>query len=211
MNLAILQPIYKYINSSSYIANLVFYSSCVTNGIRPLPVICDRTFIQEARGQIAKTVVKHFDDIDLCLWLDSDHQFEFKDLTALLERMNKNKLDILSGSYLKRCDQEETICAMVKQDDGYHWLKEGKGLYEVDIIGLGFCLMKPEVIKHMWQKYKADLFNITCSDKENLVYQGEDVQFCKLLKEEGYKIFLDMDILIGHHGFNRFPKTMIIK
>lgn len=212
MRLALLQPVYKYMCTTAYVANMNFLHELHKSGVTAYPIISTRTYISEARSQLVRAVVNNIENIDLVLWIDNDHQFNPIDFQNLYNTLQIHKLDVVSARYLIRSDERDSLCALVESRDHpgqYHRItEEARNLMKVDVIGLGFCLMKPQVLKHMWDKYKTDLFHTECVNKETLQYKGEDTTFCELLRAEGYEIYLDNSVNVGHYGFNLFPKLV---
>jgi hypothetical protein len=214
MRIAILQPLFKYINSTAYIANMIFLRRLISGSFEVDYLMTDRTFLPEARNQLVKKFVENKDRFDIALWLDSDHQFKAEDFIRLLNVFKAHQdIKMLSGRYLLRSDDEQNyLCAMIKKNGMYQTLTmESQGITEVDAVGLGFCLIDPDVLVHGWNKYKNLLFKFQCVNDDTLQYKGEDVWFCEKVKKMGYKIFVDHNVNIGHYGFNRFPRLIDIK
>lgn len=139
---------------------------------------------------------KHF-IADYVLWLDSDHLYLKKDFDLLLKTIEEKNLELCSGTYKMR-GSEETCHGINKNGGFYHYhykeLNEKPDeLFEADVVGFGFLLMKGAFLKGMWEKYGDKLFEMDLKD-----FGTEDAKFCKLTQGEGHKIYFHPQARIGH-------------
>ena len=135
------------------------------------------------------------------MWIDSDIIFTSQHFQALLNH-NKN---IVSGIYMmgngvhfatvEKWDEEYFKKHGTFQFSTLKEIEDYKGLTEVDYTGLGFMLIKKgvfESLKYPW--FQPIFHNIgNCKD-----FSSEDVSFCRMVKEKGYKIYIDPQIRVGH-------------
>ena len=127
------------------------------------------------------------------LWiLNDDHVFKPDILTRLLER----NVDIVMPLCLKRSGPFQPVIYEAYESGGYKQLEfdyiNGKeGLLEVDGIGHAGILIRRNVI----EKMKENWHKVGWLNSE---YDACDLYFCKKAKEEGFKIFVDLDNTIGH-------------
>lgn len=135
------------------------------------------------------------------MWIDSDIVFKPEHFQALF---NHNK-DIVSGIYMmgngvyfatvEKWDEEYFKKNGTFQFFSLEDMKDRKGLIEVDYTGLGFMLIKRgvfESLKYPW--FQPIFHNIgNCRD-----FSSEDVSFCRMITEKGYKIYIDPEIRVGH-------------
>ncbi len=135
------------------------------------------------------------------MWIDSDIVFTPQHFQTLL---NHDK-DIMSGIYMM--SDSKHFATVKAWDEGYFAkngtfkfmdtdeLNDHKGLIEVDYTGFGFMLVKRgvfESLKYPWFRpifYKMG----NCQD-----FCSEDVGFCRLIAEKGYKIYIDPQVRVGH-------------
>lgn len=135
------------------------------------------------------------------MWIDSDTVFNTAHFQALL---NHDK-DIVSGVYKMK---DNIHYATVKNwDEGYFkvhgsfpFLTDGdlinhRGLMEVSYTGFGFILIKRGVFESLEYPWFRPLF-VEIGDCMD--FTSEDVAFCKLVREKGYKIYVDPQIRVGH-------------
>ncbi|MDP6460053.1 MAG: hypothetical protein QF829_04605, partial [Candidatus Hydrothermarchaeota archaeon] len=67
----------------------------------------------------------------------------------------------------------------------------GGKLFRVDAVGMGCCLIKAEVFRSIAQPW------FVYDVKRN---RGEDIYFCEKVKEAGYDIWVDPEVLPVHLG-----------
>ena len=156
--------------------------------------------IEERRGTDKK--------IDYILWIDSDHRFMPEDIYTLIQHLKDHDLDSLSATYFTK-SLPTGACALEIKDrlaDGrpnkYKLLVDfttGR-LYEMDAVGFGMFLMKPEILEEVYAKFGKCPFTFETRGPNNDHIIGEDISFCEKMKDIGYEVWLDTGVLIGHMG-----------
>ncbi len=138
-------------------------------------------------------------EADYVISLDSDHIYSSIALYDLIKRIKENDLQMLSAKYYARNDfrLDGRTVAMGKYDnDGKFEMHvpapDESGIVDMDVVGLGFCVMKHSFVKEMTDKHE-NLFHI--DSKGNF---ADDVVFCSFVKESGYRVCYDADTIIGH-------------
>jgi hypothetical protein len=121
---------------------------------------------------------------DFHLLVDWDHTFP---PDALL-RLARHNLPMVGANYPER-HSGGSPTAYRGQDAP----ARGRGVESVAAIGLGFCLIKPEVFTTTPQPW----FRSQISDEGALVC-GEDVHFCNQVREAGIPVHVDHDLIVGH-------------
>lgn len=121
------------------------------------------------------------------LFVDADMSFE----PDTLKRMRKWDKDILGLAANRRKLPLESV---VKPLDGDITKPLPTELFEAESCGTGVMLIKTEVFK----KLPAPWFDFSYDDNGERV--GEDVGFCRLAREHGYKIWVDPSIPVRHIG-----------
>lgn len=153
------------------------------------------SLVYDSRNKLGKKALEM--GADLVLWLDSDMVFEPNLLVDMVETLEKENLDILSGVYYRRSEPftpvlfdktERTPANQIKVSEFEEIPKEG--LFEVGSCGFGCVLMRAQVLFDVMAHY-LDLFS-------PIGRSGEDVAFCVRAKELGYKIMADPSIVLGH-------------
>lgn len=135
------------------------------------------------------------------LFIDSDMYFE---QDALVKALNRN-VDVLTGLYFKRRDNHEpvlykSIGKRTYSEDGkvtQHGFADietdfSRDFFQTEGCGMGFCLIKTDVLRKMQNKY------LSCF--EPIQGLGEDLSFCQRLKEMNVPLWCDTTIALGHYG-----------
>jgi len=123
------------------------------------------------------------------LFIDSDIVFEPEMLSQLLQRDK----DVIGALYYARKLPKTPTCK--KLAEGFEiWEKEGD-LITCAGVGTGFLLIK----KSVFRKLKRPYFFWEHKENGDFDY-GEDMYFCRKAREEGFKIYLDPTITVGHLG-----------
>lgn len=139
--------------------------------------------VAENRNNIVKQGLKT--DATHFFFLDDDLIFAPDVLDKLLAR----DLDAVVGLSLYRCPPFEPL--LYKNDRIRQLKKNDSGLIEVDASTSGGLLIKREVFEKMESPY----WTLGQIKKDKW---GDDIDFCRKLKEAGYKLFCDLDVRFGH-------------
>lgn len=142
--------------------------------------------IELKRTRLALTAKAGFDWL---LWIDSDQTFPADGLLRLLA----------AGEYFIGCNiptRHGTIRPTAHGLDGEP-LMPGAGIQRVGAVGLGFCLVKTEVL----DRIPAPWFASEISPDGRLVV-GEDLHFCNQARSAGISVYVENDLSndIGHIG-----------
>ena len=157
-------------------------------------VIVTGSLVYDSRDEIATYAVNN--GYDYVLYADSDMIFGKEDLSNLLAHDD----DIVSGLYVTRHGENKNVAytKIIKREEKPYKAPElvhdteTEGYSEIAAVGFGFCLIKIDVLKTMFKRYKS-LF-------EPKWGFGEDIAFCHRAKKCGYKIHIDRDVKLGHIG-----------
>lgn len=141
-------------------------------------------------------------DYDFLMWIDSDIIFSFGHFIQLL-RYNRN---IVSGIYkVKGGMNYATVLDWDREfflKNGYFQfltpddLKGKKDLIDVAYTGFGFILIKKGVFESLEYPWFRPIFQKMSDTVRD--FSSEDVSFCRLIREKGYKIYIDPTIVVGH-------------
>lgn len=153
------------------------------------------SLVYTSRNELSQYAMK--DGFDYVLWLDSDMTFESNMLERMLEVMDKNNLDILTGIYFRRRPPYTPVLfdKMEPNETGWDFSDFDKvppELFEVGACGFGCVLLKTEVLLSVRLQH-GYLFHPMNSG-------GEDISFCWRARQCGYKIMCDPTIVCGHIG-----------
>lgn len=131
-------------------------------------------------------------DSDYILWLDSDMHFP----SYTFEKLKSHNKDIVAATYSTRFKPQRSV-AFMDQDNINLRLEQQHGLHEVFAVGMGCMLIKTEILKNISEPWFKFEWNTTTK-----TYSGEDIFFCKIANDCGYKIFVDSDLSneLAHYG-----------
>lgn len=126
------------------------------------------------------------------IFIDSDMVWKTEDIEKLLE----TDLDILCGAYFT---EHGDLTCILDQDGLFidmNQIKTKSEPFEIMGAGMGFVSVKPEVL----EKIGFPWFNTFYLEEEDgrTQFIGEDSFFFFRAGQEGYKIYCDPKILLGH-------------
>lgn len=148
--------------------------------------------VEAARNILTEGALRDFPELTHLLFIDDDMVFEPDAFDRLLER----DLPIVGGlCHNRRPPYMPILMRHPVRDDpssGFEFMYDYEaGLVEVDATGCAFLLVKREVFEEIAKTGESPF------TQRGL---GEDVSFCTRAKEQGYKIFVDTTVEIGHVG-----------
>jgi len=125
------------------------------------------------------------------LWLmGDDHVFD----PDILFRLLKHDVDVVVPNVLQRSAPfYPVVYEKIREEDGHHMIKfdlPEHGLHEVFAAGSAGMLIRRRVIEAL----PAEPFQRWGH------LQNEDLEFCRLTREAGFKIYVDVDTPMGHVG-----------
>lgn len=194
MKIIIAMPMYKSMDASCVQSLVGFQSELHENGHSAKFVFTNGFNAAKARKCLAKNIAEEGQDYDYVLWLDSDHFYRKDAFFHLVNRMEEHGLSMLSATY-KLHGGEESAHGITDETGfhHFHYKDYTNDLIECDVIGFGFLVMNPKLVKELWDAYGDSLFILDA--KENCT---EDVTFCRRAKEKGYKVMFDPTVRVGH-------------
>lgn len=147
-------------------------------------------------------------DFDVLFFIDADIEYEYNDISRILQRHSEHPDAVIGGSYQGRKSDGYTAGMFSSEQPGAISLPlDSKGLHKVDYTGAGFCLIPVSVFTKIqypffWTYYEdykiADPFH----DNEERLARfpiSEDCYFCKQCKWEDIEVFTDTDVVLKHH------------
>ena len=155
------------------------------------PFLCRGPPIDIAREDVTAQALEW--GADYVFYLDSDVLPELpEDINNVLYQLYKRNLPIVSGMYrTKKVGNPWAMWKFIDKDRGFQPVEEFTSeLVEVDVVGLGCCLVKSEV----FEKIERPWF------RWDLKYApSEDFYFClKATAEAGYRTVVDTKIRCSH-------------
>lgn len=157
------------------------------------------SLVYTSRNNLGRKAIE--DEYDYIFWLDSDMVFRQDILLKMIEVLDANNLDFLTGLYFRRVAPFTPVLyeeLEVKEDgEGCDW-KEFEEipdqLFEVAGCGFGCALMKTDVAFEVQAAF-GTMFN-------PFLGMGEDLAFCWRARQLGYKIYCDPTMECGHVGYS---------
>ena len=140
------------------------------------------TILPEVRNGITLAALEW--GADWLFWSDSDQTFEDHTLLSLLARGKP----IVGCNYPRR---DEPFTPTAVKDGELLWL--GQGVEEVDVLGLGVCLIAAEVFRAVPQPWFRYVHH-------NGKLHGEDTVFFLSARKAGFPAHVDHDLSVGHIG-----------
>ena len=162
------------------------------------------TLVYTARTLIANKAVEM--GFDRVLWIDADMTFKDDALILLSEDMDQG-LDMVCGIYFTRkppvlpsihryLKWEVKPDGWVDTDCRCYTDYPKDSLFKIACCGFGFVMTSTKLLKEMNEKYGSPFYP--------LMGMGEDTTFCWRATQNGYKIFCDSRVKIGHIGQYEF-------
>lgn len=157
-------------------------------------------YVDRGRNVIAERTEEPY-----LLFVDSDMVFTIDHLAALADAMDDDpKIGAIGGLYVFRDGSIKPVAHWVVDgmwmggryvlDRTLKNMDEGK-IDDVDSFGTGFLLIRTEAMKDLDEPYFK-----THWDPETESFWGEDVLFCKRLKEAGWRSCIHFGVHVGHIG-----------
>lgn len=186
---------------------------------RALACIQESTYVDMARNNIVSEGFKRADSLygahpDYFLFIDSDTVIGKRDpkgsgkvfnCPQYIDELIARNVDAVSGYYVKKADPyaQKPVFGVGNTYAMYLDGSPRDSLQEVDWFGGGYLLVKSEVFKKVpgpWFENRNDGFGA-----KGARIVGEDIYFCRLLNEHGYKLYVDLNVKLGHHGSVAWP------
>lgn len=156
------------------------------------------SLIYTSRNSLATAAIQM--EADYVFWLDSDMVFAPDTLIRMMDTLQKNKLDMLTGLYFRRVPPYTPVLFdMLNMRtptvlDWSEFKSIPEGLFEVGGCGFGCVLMNTEIFLSVQAKH-GNMF-------VPMGNNGEDIAFCIRARDCGYKIMCDPSIICGHVGYS---------
>lgn len=157
------------------------------------------SLIYDSRNKLAAMAVDN--EVDYILWLDSDMVFPPNTLDRMMKVLDEHpEIDILSGLYFRRGHpftpvlfSKLEVNGDVMEWEGYEEIPDG--LFEIAGCGFGGVLMRTDCLLDIAGKEGGGVWFTPMANA------GEDCAFCIRARENGYKIYCDPTIELGHMGY----------
>jgi hypothetical protein len=170
------------------------------------------SLITRSRNNLAHDFL-HKTDCDYLLFLDTDLDFQPEDIKRLIDRRREDA--VVCGQYAIKT-AELRMCYNKLAGEAV----SPDGLLKVAESGTGAMLIPRGILeayraKHKVLEYTDDQFKdkrisffdvgVVQTGPEISRYLSEDWLFCRRIRQLGFSVYVDTGILLGHHGWIRFP------
>jgi len=151
-------------------------------------------------------------DEDHLLFIDSDLEFE----PECVLKMLVTQKDVICTPYRVKTNEPESIKYTVSIKDPKNVRIFGPGLVEIENGPAGMMLIKRTVFEKMIKDYPdkeikvntnedtfpndMKVYNFWDSNFKDGVWKGEDIYFCDLARQSGFKVYANLDSTLTHHG-----------
>ena len=147
--------------------------------------------VEVARELCALNCIR--DNVRYLLFLDDDVEVPQDTVRRLLTTLKRNpEAGAVGGVYYQKITPTEPVVYR-RNGEGASWDWTPGDIFEVEGIGTGCLLIDCEVFK----KIPRPWFQWV---EEGGVTLGEDIGFCNKLREAGYKVLCDSNVLCVHHN-----------
>ncbi len=154
-----------------------------------LPINIRTQDTAEARNQMTAAALE--EGCDWFLWIDADMTFPPDGLLRLL----RHDVDAVGADYRRRAPPYPRIGKPIDPN------APNRGLVEVSMLGLGFMLIRADVIRRMERPWFLRMWVLEHATPDNPSgFATEDGYLCGYARHLGYKVWADMDLSreVGH-------------
>lgn len=193
MRLAVAMPTHDMVPAGFMydLARMMMYTaSHMPEGSQLGLTMVTETYIHRARQDLAFALVTQ--EVDAILWLDTDMRFPQHTLMTLL----KHQEAVVGINYITRGVPGHYVAVKKSHtdEDGQRerlsTLEDSTGLEQVDSIGFGAVLTRVNPFTYPSDSQPWFMFSMD----EDGSHVGEDVHYCRILKEQGVPIYVDHDL-----------------
>ena len=149
---------------------------------------------------------------DYLLFIDSDLEFE----PECVLKMLITEKDVVCTPYRVKTNEPDSVKYTVSIQDPKNVKIFQGGLVEIDNGPAGMMLIKRTVFEKMIKDYPdkeikvntnedtfpndLKVYNFWDSNFKDGVWRGEDIYFCDLARQSGFKVYANLDSTLIHHG-----------
>ena len=163
------------------------------------------SLIYDSRNKLAGMAIDM--DADYILWFDSDMVFQPDTLERMMKVLDEHpQIDVLSGLYFRRGHPFTPVLfsKLEVNEEGNLDFEDVKELpdylFEVAGCGFGCVLMKTDMLLDIAGKEGGGRWFTPIANS------GEDCSFCIRARQNGYRIFCDPNIHLGHMAYTPVTK-----
>lgn len=148
-------------------------------------------------------------DCDTLMFIDADMTFDPNDIIRLLAFSGGPTKNIVGGTGVAR-KKEKTFHLNLDTDEDGNILMDAMGLTRAKQMGTGFMMVQRQVFETLIERHPEWRFHDVASGRTIYSlfdfkstaagYIGEDYNFCDRARAEGFQVWVDPTIKLGHMG-----------
>jgi len=167
-------------------------------------MVVERMEVGVARSYIADEYMKMDPRPRYLFFLGDDMLPPWDGLVNLWQTMETGRWDVLSGLYYLKAEPPSPLMRRVGITGPLQFGKHCQvgEVVPVDVCGLDFCLIRPEVFEAIDKPYFKTGYEFTPTDLNgngSVTMHTEDTFFLKKVREKKFRIGVDTRIRIGHY------------
>jgi len=176
------------------LSNELFRNAFSKDGRYDFRVLCSQhQFICQARNDLVERALNI--GATHILFLDSDSIIEPYFITKMLE----DDKDVITAITFGKNPPHKPV-VFRKEEDWFQCIVDidfYKGLIEIDGVGFGCTMIRSNVFREIGKPY----FTLEVETVDSVdIYQGEDLVFSDRIREKGFKLYADTDLIYSHYG-----------
>lgn len=174
--------------------------------------ICGCSVVSRARNLIVEDFLES-ECTDL-LFIDADINFNPEDVFRLLAWVTRPLIGIAAGVPSVRRAEKTYIVDLDEDKNSKSLTFNNMGLVRAKRVATAFMMIRKEVFLALkdvhpeWKYYdtraKNDIYSYFDFKSTPEGYIGEDFLFCDRAREQGYEVWIDPTIKLGHMGVTEF-------
>ena len=204
-------PVHGQINARTAMSLIRTVSECAKLGVKlEVEFIIGCSVVTMARNRVVDSFLKT--DYSRLFWIDSDIGWRPEDFLRLLALTEK--VDVVGALYPMK---SQDVIVPTAFDRRTEFDMNEFGLLHANGLGLGFCVMKREVVEKVAAtKTKvidrlggiemADVFRL---DTFKGYFRGEDMAFFADIREQGFAVWVDPTIRVQHIGEKAYSENIV--
>ncbi len=162
-------------------------------------------YIADNRDKTVENFLKHPKKPKWFFSIDTDIVWDPEQFYILLEAAAQSNCPVLGGMYFTFI-AEGTIHPVWRQRAGDAFAPVagafGSGIHQIDILGMGFTVIRRDVLEKMGEAYKDDRWRWFGHDEIHFEGRnqamGEDVGFCERARAIGFDTYGHAGVRVGH-------------
>ena len=204
-------PVNGPVNPRTVMSLVRTVNECAKQGVRlEVEFITGCSVVTMARNRVVDSFLKT--DYRALFWIDSDIAWRPEDFLRLLALTDE--VDVVGALYPMKSNDVIVPTAFSRRGE---FDMNKFGLLHANGMGLGFCVMKrevvekvaatkPKVIDRLGALEMADVFRL---DTFKGYFRGEDMAFFADIRDEGFSVWVDPTIRVQHIGEKAYSEDIV--